>query len=77
MFEFLEDEQLDELNSILPDVTAEASEIGIDMKYLDEYRDRGRGQKLAGGHRPHRHAALDHHGSLRRADAHHRQIRHR
>ncbi len=40
------------------------------MKYLDEYRD-GRGRAEAGGgDRADGHAALDDHGSLRRADAH-------
>ena len=47
------------------------------MKYLDEYRDAEAARKLADGHRPDRDPAVDAHGSLRRADAHHREVRHR
>ena len=44
------------------------------MKFLDEYRDAAAVRQLACGHRPHHHSALGHHGSLRRANAYHRQV---
>ena len=47
------------------------------MKYLDEYRDAAAARKLVGAIADDGDAAVDDHGSLRRADAHHRQVRHR
>ena len=47
------------------------------MKYLDEYRDGEAAAQAGRGHRPHRDPAVDDHGSLRRPDAHDRQVRHR
>ena len=46
------------------------------MKFLDEYRDGELAQQIAREIAPRHHAALDHHGSLRRPDACHREIRH-
>ena len=47
------------------------------MRFVDEYRDEADARQLRGRDRPHGDAALDAHGDLRRADAHHHQVRHR
>ena len=50
--------------------------LAASMKYIDEYRD-AEGRQAAGrGHRPDHHAAVDHHGGLRRPDPCHRPLRH-
>ena len=43
------------------------------MKYLDEYRDGAAAEPLAAAIAPRGDAAVDDHGGVRRADAHHRQ----
>ena len=66
VFEFLEGmNELDELKREVP------------MKYLDEYRDPAAAGKLRQAIASRHHQAVDDHGSLRRADAHDRQVRHR
>ena len=47
------------------------------MKYLDEYRNEQVAAKIGRGDRRTRHPAVGHHGSLRRTNAHHRQVRYR
>ena len=47
------------------------------MKYLDEYRDGAAAREAGGRDRADRHPAVDDHGSLRRPDAHDRQVRDR
>ena len=46
------------------------------MKFLDEYRDGELAQKLAAEIHRVTTRAVDNHGSLRRPDARHREIRH-
>ena len=38
------------------------------MKYVDEFRDRGHAETLAGAIKTYRHEALDDHGGVRRTD---------
>ena len=45
------------------------------MKFLDEFRDAAVVRTLIEQIHANDHAALDHHGGLRRADPHHRPLR--
>ena len=45
------------------------------MKYVNEYRDADAARRLAAAIATAYHAAVEHHGGLRRADARHRPLR--
>ena len=70
-------DQLQELNIPGVEEPTAVAQGQFVMKYLDEYRDETLAQKIVGEIRRTGDETVGVDGSLRRADAYHRQIRHR